>query len=495
MMLIAADTFRSIWLFVFSVVSCTRGTIASRSAFCQVNGFFTQMSFEMTDYATLLIAIHTALQVFKPKPSVLGQGGLYRWRHTIYASYLVLPAVDAAVAFIDGKDAYLSQGPLCTLPIRPFWYRLATSWIPRYIMMTVIISLYLAICIHAEHQFTDSRLFREKLASAMRRLSDTRKRSRPPPEMTAAAPAQSITPISATGAGDPGDAKPPAALEASSYAPQEQSQTSVTLESSNNTRHSSAATAATNQPLLPLVHNATNDDAPQDLDTQLPSMHQHDAPRKSSLPSPRSSHALATDRHSPPTTTHILMEVEEMKKKHRAVRRQLRLLFIYPIVYFIVWMGPFVSHATMYKSSLAAHPVFGLSMWATVCYGILGFIDALVFCLREKPWRHISGSDATLLGSFMFWRQDFRVTAREAWRMSIDSGSERRSSSANVSPTQRTSTTRRDGVARGLTLCMNSSVMDDLHDVNGLSRSEADIGLHSMAAWDFGTTNHSKQRP
>ena len=34
----------------------------------------------------------------------------------------------------------------------------------------------------------------------------------------------------------------------------------------------------------------------------------------------------------------------------------------------------------------------------------MGFADVSVFCWRERPWRHIPGSDGSFLGSFAFWR-------------------------------------------------------------------------------------------
>lgn len=39
-----------------------------------------------------------------------------------------------------------------------------------------------------------------------------------------------------------------------------------------------------------------------------------------------------------------------------------------------------------------------------MCVTLMGAIDCLIFCLRERPWRHIPKSDGTFLGSFQFWR-------------------------------------------------------------------------------------------
>ena len=486
MLLMAADIFRSIWLIVFPVVTFVKGTVSSHSRFCQATGFLTQMSFEMTDIATLLLAIHTALQVFRAKPTVLGQGGLHAYRKYIYVLFVVVPGFLAAIPFLKSPYTYLSQGPLCSLPIRPFWYRLATSWIPRYLIIILILGLYLAIYIHAEHQFSDSRFFRGKLANAMRRLSDSRRKSRAPPTSRisdveqAETAVRSVFPDPATRCSIPVERvsdERPHSLRGETPP--------IDLRSS---RMNSSATNETHQMLLSLNNALTvsfnNNEGASGQTRQSVSANSVHRSRQNSETAHRSQISL-TD-----SGIRASFEVEEMRKKRRDIRRQLRLLFIYPIIYFLVWVGPFVNHGTFYNDRFAAHPVYGLAMWSYICFATLGFLDALVFSLREKPWQHIPGSDGTLLSSFLFWRRggsrEGRATARSQPSTASNS---RRPSSATVSPTRRVSRAAAcvETAHQGEQLMMSISRSGN-HSSRPGGVSEA--RLQDMASWDFSSSRN-----
>lgn len=71
------------------------------------------------------------------------------------------------------------------------------------------------------------------------------------------------------------------------------------------------------------------------------------------------------------------------RKSRDSVRRQLRYLFVYPVVYLCVWIVPFLAH-TMGADSNGAS--FGLVMVSLISLCIQGFADALVFTIKEKPW-------------------------------------------------------------------------------------------------------------
>ena len=78
------------------------------------------------DYAVLVMAVHCALQVFHPFTQV-NSDGLFTHRLCVYAGALLIPSLMAGLAFINSDWGYVSLGAFCTLPIRPFWYRLAWS--------------------------------------------------------------------------------------------------------------------------------------------------------------------------------------------------------------------------------------------------------------------------------------------------------------------------------------------------------------------------------
>jgi G protein-coupled receptor GPR1 len=60
----------------------------------------------------------------------------------------------AGIAFInDGRKSYLPYITWCYLPVRPLWYRLVLSWVPRYLILIGIISIYVSIFIYVRLQY------------------------------------------------------------------------------------------------------------------------------------------------------------------------------------------------------------------------------------------------------------------------------------------------------------------------------------------------------
>lgn len=96
-------------------------------------------------------------------------------------------------------------------------------------------------------------------------------------------------------------------------------------------------------------------------------------------------------------------KIRMMRKRHDAIQRQLRLQFIYPVVYFLAWLVPFANHVSLYNPGNARRPMFGLALAAIAFQAAMGLIDFMVFSIRERPWAHIPGSDGTFWGSFCFW--------------------------------------------------------------------------------------------
>lgn len=93
----------------------------------------------------------------------------------------------------------------------------------------------------------------------------------------------------------------------------------------------------------------------------------------------------------------------EMVRTRDKIRRQLRFLFIYPLVYMGMWVVPFVSHVLQYDDKFATHSPFALSAISTVFICSQAAVDCWLFSTREKPWKHIPGSDGTFWGSLKFW--------------------------------------------------------------------------------------------
>lgn len=49
----------------------------------------------------------------------------------------------------------VSQGTFCYLPARPIWYRIALSWGPRYVILCTILGIYLAVYLYTKSKFGD----------------------------------------------------------------------------------------------------------------------------------------------------------------------------------------------------------------------------------------------------------------------------------------------------------------------------------------------------
>ncbi|GKU03551.1 plasma membrane g-protein coupled receptor [Fusarium langsethiae] len=71
-------------------------------------------------------------------------------------------------------------------------------------------------------------------------------------------------------------------------------------------------------------------------------------------------------------------------KTREKILRQLRLLFIYPVVYVVIWILPFVVQLTGYGRGAP----YGMRLASIVFLCFHGLADSLVFCIKEKPWRH-----------------------------------------------------------------------------------------------------------
>ncbi|KAL9113066.1 MAG: hypothetical protein Q9227_002678 [Pyrenula ochraceoflavens] len=84
-------------------------------------------------------------------------------------------------------------------------------------------------------------------------------------------------------------------------------------------------------------------------------------------------------RRRPPPSQHALAR--------RAVKRQLRFMFIYPVIYVLMWTIPFVNHCFNYNDYWAEHPPYSLAILSAICTGLQAAVDSMVFTWRERPWR------------------------------------------------------------------------------------------------------------
>ena len=84
------------------------------------------------------------------------------------------------------------------------------------------------------------------------------------------------------------------------------------------------------------------------------------------------------------------LESDGVSRGRDRIRRQLRLLFIYPAVYACVWIFPLISEVVGFDEDHNRRPHWIL-MASLVSLCVQGLAYAIVFCAREKPWRHTKG--------------------------------------------------------------------------------------------------------
>ncbi|MCJ1454809.1 hypothetical protein MMC28_005162 [Mycoblastus sanguinarius] len=393
MLLIASDMFKAVLYFAYPVAVFVGGSISNENSpsfhdLCETTGFLLAMAIEASDFIILLIAIHTALVIFRPRRST-EKLGLYRYRYAAYGCWAFFSIIMASLAFV--RSEYITQGTFCYLPVRPFWYRLALSWIPRYLILCAIIGIYLAVYFYVKRTFGnfDTKFSTDSTPSEESSLQNGSFSGSLPGLDGQPAKTVEMLPIESKGQG------------------------SVTLERS---------LGGANRPIRPKISSG-------------PSWLKYSFGRPTPIPGVRfeedTTHPMANMAGSVPITSgpfptsdqsdHIQNRTPTLlealrdtsigaaakkqgpndpnaapRKRHKAVQRQLRYLFVYPLVYLLMWIPPFVNHCYFYTHKPT--PPFVLNCFSLTCLTLQCAIDCLIFSIREKPWRHISGGNGTSKG-------------------------------------------------------------------------------------------------
>lgn len=450
MILILSDLFKALWFMVYGIAALLPGTIQSASTFCQVSGFFTASGIELSgerdclsllppeltiiDFSVLMIAIHNALYIFNP-PAAIGEGGLYPYRYFAYALLVALPLLMAGLAFINRDGAYLSGGASCQLPVRPFWYRLALSWIPRYLIFLTILGIDTAIYIYIKYKFAGlanaPKSSRERIRS-----HDSTKRRGERQQQRRASRRFSLPPT------------PPLAYNG--LIPETRTTSEVSQEGQDNSKSNQPqdwptkigggpsmlkwtrlhipfqAPMAASWPKRPISTQINNTDIVVTTDSALETPLVKSSPdlltpisgissstltswttfvaQFSSRPASKidALSFLRSHEHngSDPCTASVpfsqlelmnsrgenLNELYLMETRNK-IRKQLRFLFIYPVAYMAMWILPFASHALQYNDYYAANPPFILNALVTIIMTAQSAVDCWIFNVKEKPWR------------------------------------------------------------------------------------------------------------
>lgn len=292
--------------------------------FCEVVGFFTSAFIEAADIAVLALAIHTALLIFKKHTGK--EGGLYRYRYYVYVINFVLPLLMASLAFVhNGKFSYSPLITWCYLPIRPFWYRLVLSWVPRYIILIAILSIYISIYIYVKLEY-------RKVVKAYKQsqsyLQDPHERS-----------GSFFTRLKNKFKSKPNSAS----FSGKKFA--------ISILSPICQFLSNFPGLSWLQPSALFPDEVTNT---SDID--------------------RAIHDFQQDT------------MADFQSRRNMIERQIRSIFLYPIAYVFLWIAPFAAHVLQYKSDIKHSTVFWISTLAAFMQPFNCAVDTLVFCIRERPW-------------------------------------------------------------------------------------------------------------
>ncbi len=343
----------------------------------------------------------------------------------------------AATAFANPKNAYVTQGTFCYIPPRPFWYRLALAWIPRYLILCSILCIYITVFIYvrtAVYNFhrgsamsyaipsggsptmstvnpmpgNSSRtrnlrtnpLHKLQLASVMDRvanISTPRERSRVAELQAARKQSQA-----SDGASD----HPEPAWERYSFghltplpnvSPEEELEPIRPTDSQYPRRKPTIVEAIQDRriswiaPFRPGVNTAP-------LDAQAPL----DALTR---PDFLDGNTFATSQRNAPDTVDMQdIENPHLLTRHKMIIRQIRFLLAYPLVYLLTWIIPFINHCRQYNDNYAVHPFFPLTCTTTTIVALQCAIDCWLFGYREKPWRQMESGSTTFWESFLFWK-------------------------------------------------------------------------------------------
>ncbi|KAK3900529.1 G protein-coupled glucose receptor regulating Gpa2-domain-containing protein [Staphylotrichum tortipilum] len=451
LLLIQSDFLKSLSFLVFAIASFAWGNIESNSIFCQLSGFALAVATESSDIAVLLIAVHSAMFILRPR------SGLYLYRRLAYLVFYLLPSLVASLAFIGG-NGYENMGHYCYLRTDRSWARLALSWAPRYFICTSIVVISIFIYLYIRTRMRD---YGRRRSEAMQPRLPRDSSSLPPSPClcchglipsTASSRRSSATdtmPLKGSvrycGARTSADSHPPKGTVMWNWRGFSQARSPCEGRASDD---SCDPICPDSSRLLspPTVHaprrNAIIPDdppvSPHDCThrPELPDDIQR--PRRASYPTTTPSRTQHHHLHRPKympiletdstsilprniststsvttTTTTTAAALPRARtspqpqpgtKPAKSPLRQLRSLFVYPLVYIIVWLFPFVSHILGYDDDSRANttpsspssphrkdPPHWLLTVSIISLCAQGLVDCVVFMLRETPWRYAAG--------------------------------------------------------------------------------------------------------
>ena len=249
--------------------------------------------------------MHTALTIFAARKAN-SQTGLYPYRRAAYIFLALFSISVASLAFVNPSSPYVSQGTFCYLPARPIWYRLALSWVPRYLILCIILGIYLAVYLYTKSKFgdfDDAKFSTHSFASESTPCNSRTDRQESRPS------------FGFDGAEDPQIEEP-------------------------NTETSS--------PSLIVIRKATD----TDISPSKPYEPVKGPPARFINRTPTLLEALRDSTLLSAANRRLESSANAaLRQRHKAIKKQLRYLFVYPLVYLAMWIPAFVNQCYFCESN------------------------------------------------------------------------------------------------------------------------------------------------
>lgn len=355
------DLTKAIVLLIYPARVLLHHQLYANTKLCQAAGFFTAFAIEGADIAILAFAVHTYLLIFYPQLTVRvrnaivprSEGGLYRYRYYVYAFAFFFPVVMSLLAFIH-PTGYLPYVCWCYLPQRPVWYRFVLSWVPRYVILILIVAIYVFIYLHVIREF-------KKLGGVFNtihnKLAPRHHGGKPLMWQTfryhvgrikdSVLP-QMVLPDKSSPSSSPSSPPTRTRGQSSPQSPQNSSDTPADAIKEGAEGGPSEDSPATS--VLTPVHVD-----PRDI-------------------------VYDKDFHQ--------ANLDNFRRRQKIIEKQMKLIFIYPFAYFFIWLFPFILQATQVNYEQKHGPILWLNGVGAFMQPIPGFIDTLVFFYREQPWKY-----------------------------------------------------------------------------------------------------------
>ncbi|KAB5511356.1 G protein-coupled glucose receptor regulating Gpa2-domain-containing protein [Coniochaeta sp. 2T2.1] len=416
MLLVQADFIKSAAFVIFPIVQFVHGPVPSESPFCNFSGFMLSFGIEASDLAVVLIALHSAMYIRRPR------SGLNPYRWWAYAAYIVIPVILASLAFADG--GYDNLGSYCYLATDHGWSRLALSWIPRYVLMSFIVATYLCIYIYVRTRIDrygrKASTTHPSMTSARRPGRADRMASVSGESTDQFAPSSAATtdpirwtipfysgassneghaitddqdPHFTTGPGVGRSAFPFPDVPVGTRCSSATAVTASVSSSRPTIRKATHASIANSSPRLQVEEDTSRSSTGPPDDVTQGNLSDAGA-RHTGLSSVEAGIELADVSSDTAYRQHDEPHSSVARNRER-IRRQLRSLVYYPLIYLVTWLFPLINQTFRHRGQ--PRPLW-LSALSIIGFSVQGFANVAVFMSREKPWRHRAGSKGFWVG-------------------------------------------------------------------------------------------------